>query len=140
MTDDQIHDEIRRSTDSAIQALTNLVQSVIVDNRNHRQEEATAREEHRERMVVEVKETMDQQFNGKVKNILSLMNEMTQSQKEQTVKIDTIVRRTNPLVEQYEERVGFTKTVKKYGVNMGLIATAIGVTVIVFEYVNKLAK
>ena len=44
MTDDEIHDEIRMSTDSSIQALTALVRDLQNDNRKHRQEELESRE------------------------------------------------------------------------------------------------
>lgn len=93
MTDDEIHDEIRMSTDSSIQALTVLVRDLQNDNRKHRQEELESRQAYRMEMLNTVENTVKVTVNGKI----DAANK----------KLDMLIERSEPVLTQYEERKGF---------------------------------
>lgn len=140
MTDEEIRDIIRHSTDSAIQALTNLVESVIVDNRNHRQEEAAAREEHRQKLMQGVQDVVIKTVNGKIDAIKAQMLEDTKIREKMAKQLDTLSEKSNPLINQFEERKGFRKTISSYSKNVGLVAGLIAGSLYIVDKIINISK
>ena len=133
MTDDEIHDEIRMSTDSSIQALTALVRDLQNDNRKHRQEELESRELYREKLIQEVRLEMKAQFNGKMDSITKKVDTLGEQQV-------LLLERSEPVLTQFEERKGFWTTMSNYSKSVGLIAALVGGGVIIFKYLAKLSE
>ena len=126
MTDDQIKDQIRQATDSSIQALTLMVREIQNDNRKHREEELGSREDHRKKMLKEVKEIVEITVNGKI----DLANR----------KLDTLISRSAPVIKQYEDSRGFWETMKGYAGRIGLVGALIAGTIVIFNYLNKISQ
>lgn len=123
MSEDAIKDEIRRSTDSAIQALTMLVREIQVENRKHRAEESTAKKQHIELMLKEVGEKIEVVVNGKIDSA--------------NKKLDMLIRRTEPVIRQYEDSQGFWNTVKRNRDNITILSTLIAGVGVLFIYLIK---
>lgn len=64
-----IDENVRKSTDSAIKALTNLIGSIQQDTIKHRVDEALFRERFKEEMAVVVQKQIQITVNGKIDNL-----------------------------------------------------------------------
>lgn len=123
MSDDEIHDEIRMSTDSSIQALTTLVRDLQNDNRKHRQEELESRQAYRMEMLNTVENIVKVTVNGKI----DAANK----------KLDMLIERSEPVLTQYEERKGFWATMSNYSKSVGLVAALVASSIYILKLLTK---
>ena len=123
MSDEDIHDEIRQSTDSSIQALTMLVRDLQNDNRKHRQEEVESRQTYRMEMLNTVENIVKVTVNGKIDSA--------------NKKLDMLIERSEPVLTQYEERKGFWTTISNSSKAIGLVAALLAGSVYILKLLTK---
>jgi hypothetical protein len=136
MTDEDIKDHVRQSTDSAIQALTAVVKSVQDDNRRHREEELASREIYREKMLKTVEDIVKVTVNGKIDKIAI-------KQQEDSEKIDELVadiKRSEPVIKQYEDTKSFWTVFNSKVIQIGIVGSFIGGTIYLFRTLAKLSQ
>ncbi len=117
-----IDDNIRKSTDSAVKAMTEISRSIqvsvqAIDDRArvHREEEIDAREVHRENMMKVVETQIVKTVNGKLDKLSIKMDGMDE-------KITRIDSATTPLIKDYTEKkiVGsFFKRKERIAIGVG---------------------
>ena len=123
MSDEDIHDEIRQSTDSSIQALTMLVRDLQNDNRKHRQDELESRQAYRMEMLNTVENIVKVTVNGKIDSA--------------NKKLDMLIERSEPVLTQYEERKGFWTTISNSSKAIGLVAALLAGSVYILKLLTK---
>ena len=126
MTDEDIKDQIRKSTDSAIQALTVIVREIQHENSKHRDEEIVSREAYRKELKEEVRHEMKVNFNGKMDTVMK--------------KLDTLIEQTAPVIQQYENTKGFWKTMGDNTKKVGIIGALFAGLIAIFTYLTKLSQ
>lgn len=109
---DYIDDNVRKSTDSSIQALTSLVRSLQEDNRRHREEELESRQLYRMEMLNTVENIVKVTVNGKI----DAANK----------KLDMLIERSEPVIKQFEEKQIVNKQFGLIGTTTGKFAAFIG--------------
>lgn len=122
MTEDQIKDEVRQSTDSAVQAITNIVRDI--QNRmqehgkeiratmeEHKQEELRSRAIYREELLTAVENKVKTVVNGKIDGIKITVDAIKKS-----------IEEIQPLKKRFDDSNGFWNTMKRYSTGVGLFA------------------
>lgn len=133
MSDEEIKDEIRHSTDSAVQSLAIIVRSLQQDIIKHREEELASREEYRKNLTGDVKLEMKTQFNGKMDSIMKQMDSVMKQ-------LDTLITRSAPVIEQYEDKKGFWNTMGDNTKKVGIIGALFAGLIAIFTYLTKLSQ
>jgi len=132
-----IDDNVRKSTDSSIQALTNIVKS-------HHNAEIAAHEEFRNKLLAEVVDVVKTTVNGKIDLLNKKQDEQSEKQNKDSEKIDILIERTTPVVKEYEEKQVIRSVANRFGIGTSKFAAFIGsVTVIgaaIIWITNKLMK
>ena len=128
---DLIHDEVRHSTDAAIQAVINLVQEIQTRQMEHSEEEARARTIYREEMLKAVKNEVKVVVNGKIDTLNETVTRFTSMFVEH---LDVI----SPIIKQFNERQGFWKTVINASKYLGVISGIIIAFGIIWTFLTKI--
>ncbi len=129
-----IDDAVRKSTDSSIQAITNLVDDVKKDIKkiddkidSHKEIEAELRKEHREEMKKEVtnavKEQVQVTVNGKIDTMRKENNETNNRIEKTVLDIKKTVDEMEPIREKYSTNQKVKKWLKS---NVAIVVSILG--------------
>lgn len=127
-----IEENVRKSTDSAIKALTNIVGSMQQDNVKHRVDEALFRERFKDEIAIVVQKQIQITVNGKIDNLKKSQETFHKEMNDFMKKLEPVEHKFAHDKSVEELRKEDTKSLLKW---TGIIAALGGAVYVIKQFV-----